>query len=73
MPSLQRISPRYNYRQTTKIQICIPWLKIQDYFQSGGTTLPEYQPGGITKSEQAWWVKWTKYAIINQHARGGIT
>ena len=49
------------------------WLKIQDYFQSGGTTLPEYTPGGITKSELAWRLQWTKNAIINQHARGGIT
>ena len=48
-------------------------LKIQDYFQSGGTTLPEYTPGGITKSELAWRLQWTKNAIINQHARGGIT
>ena len=48
-------------------------FKIQGQFASGGTTFSEYPHGGITLSELAWRAHWTKLAILNQHARGGIT
>ena len=49
------------------------WFKIQGQFASGGTTFSEFPHGGITLSELAWRAHWTKLAILNQHARGGIT
>ena len=49
------------------------WFKIQGEFVSGGTTFSEYPCGGITISELMWREHWTKLAILNQHARGGIT
>ena len=71
-PGVWRANTQIQINKYTNTQIQL-WFKMQGHFVSGGTTLSEYPHGGITLLELTWRAHWTKLAILNQHARGGIT
>ena len=48
-------------------------LRYEVNLSLAGPLFSEYPHGGITLLELTWRAHWTKLAILNQHARGGIT